>query len=536
METKILMNLAPHPNICQIYGVTAAGSDAFLSRGKEGFYIILDRLKETMIQRLDEWRTQQEQEISTRQAKGDDDKLIAMQQYERLMQRLEMALDVGSALLFLSDRQIVFHLRPDKIGFDVRYGRLKLIDFGQARENGQLDQAPSLTKTDDIRTLAYTAPEVLCQAPVTVAADVYSYGVVLWEMLSLKRPFQGMSRAEHFERVIMEGERPPLSPEIPKAVQDLISKCWDPYLRPTMKKVYDTVEEVLLFQADKPEISVLPVLNRSKSESIVKGKEEDAQSSSKTSKRHIRRTKTEDEPYSSTKSRPVDGARRASRRQSHNNIADNGQSEAPVSTMKDRSKSSHHETAGGTGRSGRRSRREKPKQEGGNDEDPSSNTHEEDPSMRDPSMKDHSKPLRDDSRGSHGSPGMKDKSKNRERVSRRTRAPRKPAAEEASLETTEVEGLQSEEGEKDNEATAEGQVQKNYSGPQRDATSQKLPPRTKSGESAGEKLPHRTKSGGSAEEKLPPRTRSGGSTKSGEEKGPAFGRSQTTSGARRSKK
>jgi Protein tyrosine and serine/threonine kinase len=529
METKILMNLAPHPNICQIYGVTAAGSDAFLSRGKEGFYIILDRLVGTMIQRLNEWRTQQQQEISTRQAKGDDDKVIAMQQYQRLMQRLEVALDIGSALLFLSDRQIVFHLRPDKVGFDARYGRIKLIDFGQARENGQLDQAPSLNKTDDIRTLAYTAPEVLCQAPVTVAADVYAYGIVLWEMLSLKRPFEGMSRAEHFEQVIMDGERPPLSDDIPKAVQDLISECWNPHLRPTMKKVYDSVEEVLLYQADKPEIFVLPGLNRVHSELITKSEEEDEQPSSKTGKRQLRRTKTEDDAYSNTKNRP-DGARRASRRQSHNHNDENKPGEEPAPTMKDRSKSSNHENGGG--RSSRRSRRDRPKLESGNEEDRSKNTND-DSFMSDPSMRDHSKPMRDDS---NGSAGMKDKSKNRERVSRKPRATRKPAAEEADVEKAESEAPLPELGEKANDATAQGEAPKSLPGLRRSATTERAPSGTKSGGSTGEKLPPRTKAGGSTGDTLPPRTKSGGSTSSGDANAPAFGRSQTTSGARRSRR
>ncbi|CAB9507254.1 Probable LIM domain-containing serine/threonine-protein kinase DDB [Seminavis robusta] len=319
METKILMNLAPHPNICQIYGVTAAGSDAFLSQGKEGFYIILDRLKGTMIQRLDEWRTQQQQYPPEKQ-------------YEKLMQRLEVALDVGSALLFLSDRQIVFHLRPDKVGFDVRYGRIKLCDFGQARENGQLDQAPSLTKTDDIRTLAYTAPEILCQAAVTVAADVYAFGVVLWEMLSLQRPFEGMSRSAHFEQVIMEGKRPPLTDTIiPKSVQGLISECWDPHLRPTMKKVYDTVEEVLCSKTTNHRylagIHETSFVRSDNGKTGADAEQEDptmAQSSnnqpasrSSNSKRPLRRTKTEDVPFSKARAEAASSSRRASSRRDH---------------------------------------------------------------------------------------------------------------------------------------------------------------------------------------------------------------------------
>lgn len=404
METKILMNLAPHPNICQIYGVTAAGSDAFLSRGKEGFYIILDRLSGTMTQKLDTWREEQEKDINSRKAKGDDESTIALEQYKKRMQRLEVALDVGSALLFLSDRQMVFHLRPEKIGFDVRYGRIKLVDFGQARENGQLDQAPSLTKTDDIRTLAYVAPEVLCQAPVTVAADVYAFGVVLWEMLSLERPFDRLSRSDHFEKVVMNGERPPMAPTIPKVVQSLIETCWDPHLRPTMKKVYDTVEEILLFQDDKPEIPALPVLAKPPLENAPLSKTgTQVISSSPVARapRTLRRTKTEEKPYSgrSKQEKPPDENRR--RRRHHN------EEKGP---MKDKSsKGSSNHGGESSGRVSRKNRQHR-----------SSTTHEKGSKegMKDKSVKD--KSMKDESRENADSIPMKDKTK--QRSSRRSRA------------------------------------------------------------------------------------------------------------------
>lgn len=408
METKILMNLAPHPNICQIYGVTAAGSDAFLSRGKEGFYIILDRLAGTMTEKLDEWREQQETDVSTRKRKGDDDAAIALGQYQKMMQRLDVALDVGSALLFLSDRQIVFHLRPDKIGFDVRYNRIKLCDFGQARENGQLDQAPSLTKTDDIRSLAYIAPEVLCQAPVTVAADVYAYGMVLWEILSLDRPFDRLSRADHFEKVVMNGERPPEAPMIPKAVQTLIEKCWNPHLRPTMKKAYDSVEEILLFQDDKPELSVFPVqlrpplANASSTDDLGLNKthtQEVSVGADAKPPRTLRRTQTEEAPFGNRKVKQEHTTDEPRRRRRHHSTAEEG------ATSKDRSK-----TDASGGRVSRKSRQHKSSNHEKSGTSKSHTPH--DGGMKDRSRNSQSEVhMKDKSRNNQGEPRMKDDSR-----------------------------------------------------------------------------------------------------------------------------
>jgi len=577
METKILMNLAPHPNICQIFGVTAAGSDAFLSQGKEGFYIILDRLKDTLVQKMTTWREQQYTDITTRQQKGDDVQDIAKDQYDKLMQRLEMALDIGSALLFLSDRQIVFHIRPDKVGFDARYGRIKLCDFGQARENGQLDQAPSLTKTDDIRTLAYTAPEVLCQAPVTVAADVYAYGVVLWEMLTLHKPFDGLSRSEHFEQVVMNGERPELFPHIPKNVQALMGKCWDPHLRPTMKKVYDTVEEVLLFQDDKSEPMTLPVLFRPANQTtVVVEPKEKAQP-------RLRRTRTDEGPNQASKAASSQERRPAAPRRAARNHHSSGSADGPMRDrsskqdhhkyMKDQSssKQDHHHDASSGGRSSRRNRvkssstghdnNNSKSTEGMKDRSEvmkdrskaSSNNGSSSEVMKDPSMKDESR-MKDGSQDSHGPP-MRDRSSKKDRVSRKsrtssirkstseettpsTKAPAAvvetngdapPAPEATSAEDKHNSSLSSLVEENEDQMAAEGSAS-----PLRDKvkakSTQPIPPVEGAPEESGEANAETTEPEKKKMPGLPPTpTNSSGS------KGPAFGRSHTTSSSARRK-
>lgn len=125
------------------------------------------------------------------------------------------------------------------------------MNFTQARQEGMVEHARSITKSDDIRTLAYTAPEVLCKAPATTSSDVYAFGIMMWEMLSLQRPFDHYNRAMHFEQVVKLHERPELSPYWPKQVSSLLDSAWDPHYRPTMKKVHETLETALLFADDE---------------------------------------------------------------------------------------------------------------------------------------------------------------------------------------------------------------------------------------------------------------------------------------------
>lgn len=243
VETKILMNLAPHPNIIQAYGINSDGIDSFLTAGRRGFFIITDRIVTTLSDRLTQWRDDEIRLTSKKEKNGS----TPSSRRERLNQRLEVAMDIASAMVYLHNRKLVYYLRPDKVGFDSRYDRMKLCEFGQSRQVGMASHARSLTKTDDIRVLAYSAPEVFCKGPATASTDVYAFGMILWEFVSLKHPFSGWTRGEHFQRVVRGGVRPPLGKTWPHPVCDLITSCWDPHLRPTMSMVHEHLEMALLF-------------------------------------------------------------------------------------------------------------------------------------------------------------------------------------------------------------------------------------------------------------------------------------------------
>jgi eukaryotic-like serine/threonine-protein kinase len=71
-------------------------------------------------------------------------------------------------------------------------GEVKVLDFGIASAAGE----PDLTTGDLLGTAAYLAPERALGRPATPAADLYSLGVVLYELLAGRRPFQGGSDVE----------------------------------------------------------------------------------------------------------------------------------------------------------------------------------------------------------------------------------------------------------------------------------------------------------------------------------------------------
>ena len=266
VETKILMNLSSqHPHILKIYGITSSNistlSSSSLLDGQDSYFFITDRISETLTERIEQWRQLNNKHLilpSTSASTASPSSVYnypttidEQKQPPHITKRLEIALDVASALIFLHDRDVVYYVRPDKIGFDIRYGVVKLCYFGQCRQHNMESNPRSVTQSDNMSVLAYTAPEVFCMAPAHTAADVYGFGILLWEIISLQRPYYGYDRCQHFENVVRNHMRP-LDMNTDDNTWDrdlakLIKRCIRPYQRPTLKKIHTTIETKLLY-------------------------------------------------------------------------------------------------------------------------------------------------------------------------------------------------------------------------------------------------------------------------------------------------
>ena len=101
--------------------------------------------------------------------------------------------------------------------------RLKVTDFGIARHGAsQMTEAGSI-----MGTAQYLSPEQARGAPVTAASDLYSAGVVLYEMLTGKVPFTGDSAIEIAMKHVNELPQPPskLRPEIPPELDQIVLRA-----------------------------------------------------------------------------------------------------------------------------------------------------------------------------------------------------------------------------------------------------------------------------------------------------------------------
>lgn len=89
------------------------------------------------------------------------------------------------------------------------------------------------------------APEVAQVIPYGFSADVYSYGILVWEMMTLKPAFYNFTRARHFKEVIVEGKRPKIPRSWPYVERNLLERCWAP--RPSDRPTFQAVCQLIKF-------------------------------------------------------------------------------------------------------------------------------------------------------------------------------------------------------------------------------------------------------------------------------------------------
>ena len=93
-------------------------------------------------------------------------------------------------------------------------------------------------------SLRYMAPEVALSKKYNHKSEVYSFAIVMWEMLALRRPYEGVTQ-ETFARLVCgpDGRRPPLDKKWPDELRKLLTRCWDPEFakRPDFAEVVDVM-------------------------------------------------------------------------------------------------------------------------------------------------------------------------------------------------------------------------------------------------------------------------------------------------------
>src|SRR5438067_3165956 len=176
-----------------------------------------------------------------------------MQGRMQLSEAVDIAIQVASALAAAHEAGIVHRdIKPENIMLRLD-GYVKVLDFGIAKLDEQevpvtvpADEALLLVETNMgsiLGTVRYMSPEQACGAPIDKRTDVWSLGVVLYEMVTGHAPFTGDTPREIMAS-ILEKEPPPLTSYVahaPAEPQQIISRT----LRKDRKERYQSAHELL---------------------------------------------------------------------------------------------------------------------------------------------------------------------------------------------------------------------------------------------------------------------------------------------------
>lgn len=151
--------------------------------------------------------------------------------------RIKMALDVAKGMNCLhSSIPTIVHrdLKSPNLLVDNNWN-VKVCDFGLSR----LKHNTFLSSKSTAGTPEWMAPEVLRNEPSNEKCDVYSFGVILWELATLRLPWSGMNPMQVVGAVGFQNKRLDIPKEVDPLVARIIWECWqtDPNLRPSFSQL-----------------------------------------------------------------------------------------------------------------------------------------------------------------------------------------------------------------------------------------------------------------------------------------------------------
>ncbi|CAJ1959799.1 unnamed protein product [Cylindrotheca closterium] len=237
-----------HPNVIKLRGVSSLPFSESFTQDKNGYFMTMDVMEETLEDRLHRWRKDpscytQRRGICSQLIKKAKKKLDVPSMYGRLE---TVALGIVDAMEYIHGQCITVNdLKPANIGFHGETGNVCLFDFGFARDL-------AICPPDEIYgTPRYMAPEVLKGEGYSLKSDVYSFGVMLHEVTSLckREGSKKVSVENHSDLMVICESLSELSlHNIPcRRVTALIEICLsdDPERRPSFECIGATLRAIL---------------------------------------------------------------------------------------------------------------------------------------------------------------------------------------------------------------------------------------------------------------------------------------------------
>lgn len=189
--------------------------------------------------------------IVTELMRGDLESIILEEHANlSLLQRMKIAKDAALGILWLhsSNPQIIHRdLKASNLLLDDNL-TCKICDFGlsQLKPRGKnlIDGSDGAKGTP-----LWMAPEVMMGESFNEKADVYSFGLILWFLLTTKEPYEEFEDLDAFSRAIcLQHVRPKIPEKCDPGLKDLITRCWhsNPSVRPSFSEIVQRIDIIIV--------------------------------------------------------------------------------------------------------------------------------------------------------------------------------------------------------------------------------------------------------------------------------------------------
>ncbi|KAF2297705.1 hypothetical protein GH714_002366 [Hevea brasiliensis] len=157
-----------------------------------------------------------------------------------LQRLIAVALDIARGMEYIHSQGVIHRdLKPENVLIDQEF-HLKIADFGIACEEAYCDSL-----ADDPGTYRWMAPEMIKKKSYGRRVDVYSFGLILWEMVAGTIPYEDMNPIQAAFAVVNKNLRPVIPRDCPPAMRALIEQCWclHPEKRPEFWQIVKVLEQ-----------------------------------------------------------------------------------------------------------------------------------------------------------------------------------------------------------------------------------------------------------------------------------------------------
>ncbi|GBG31592.1 Protein kinase, putative [Hondaea fermentalgiana] len=168
---------------------------------------------------------------------------------------IRFAIDIARGVNYIHQKCNIIQrdLKARNVLVDIHFNA-KVADFGLSRLKTEDDAGMTACGTP-----AWTAPEIVKLEQYDEKVDVYSFGIVMWELFAREEPYKGQGGVQVAYMAVEQGLRPEVPYACPRVYAQLMTECWeeDPLLRPDFGQILErlfamtkSVDEAVLRDLD----------------------------------------------------------------------------------------------------------------------------------------------------------------------------------------------------------------------------------------------------------------------------------------------